>query len=199
MRADDIAFGIGCIVIHSHEVLLVFDRTHSGADDERLMELGLMSAGKVCEEVGCPLTAIASFFWQTGIDHQSGGLRHADKRTAGNSILQVDVVFNALKRLEFNALVLAYERIVGSAKCVATVNAGHIQRGDLAHGDRNCLFHGRRGERIASGGHGPRFRRGCGCGRGRWPRIGDRSTGCEVRLGSGMFDGYSGQRYEASP
>src|SRR3569833_183929 len=127
MRADDIAFGIGGIVINAQEVILVLDRTHSGADDERLMELGLVSAGEICEEVGCPLTTIASFFWHTGIDHQAGGLRHADKRTAGNSILQVDVVFNALKRLEFNALVLAYERIVSSAKCVATVNAGHIQ------------------------------------------------------------------------
>src|SRR3569833_2893512 len=127
MRADDIAFGIGGIENNEHEEHLVYDRTHSGADDERLKELGLVSAGEICQEVGCPLTAIASFFWQTGIDHQSGGLRHADKSTAGYSILQVDVVFNALKRLEFNALVLAYERIVSSAKCVATVNAGHIQ------------------------------------------------------------------------
>lgn len=152
VRADDIAFSVGCIVVHAHEVLLVLDGAHGGTYDERFVELGLVCAGEIREEIGGPLTAITPLVGQTGIHHEAGSFWNANECATGNAVLQIDVVFDALEGFELNALVLAHERIVSSAESIAAVDAGDIQGSDLAHGGGCRSSNRRRGEWVAGAG-----------------------------------------------
>ena len=158
MRTDDVAFCLGGIVIGAHEALLIFDGAHGGADNERLVELGLVVSAEVCEEVGGPGTAVATVFGQSGIHDKAAGVRDAHKHSARDAILQIGVVFDAFEGVLLGACVLADEGIVSSAKGVAGNGAGKdgrtVELGDLAGGWRNGLSCLRRGKQVVGGGPG---------------------------------------------
>jgi len=132
VRADDVAFGIGGVVVDPHEVFLVLDGTHSGTDHQRLMELRFIGTGQVGEEVGCPGAAVAAIVRKIRIDHEAGELGYVDKLTTGDAILKVGVIFNALQGIFLSALILTDKRIVGSAKSIAPIYAWDIQFGNLS-------------------------------------------------------------------
>ena len=155
MRADDVAFGICCVVIHAHEVLLIFDGADGGADDERFVELGLVRTGKIGEKISGPLAAVASIFRDTGVDDQAGRFGHADERAGGDAVLKVDVVFDAFERLLLDAFVLADEGVVRSAEGISAIDSRNIQSSDLTDsGWWSGLVDRRRSERISSGLNG---------------------------------------------
>src|SRR4029079_15164050 len=189
-RADDVALGGGRVWIHAHQTLLVLDGAYGGTDDERLMELRFVGTREVGKEVRRPLTAVAPLLGQAGIDHEAGRFRYAHERSAGDAILKIDVVFDALERFEFNALILAYEGIVSSAKSIAAVDTGRVQRGNLAHCNGSGFANRWRGEWIAGAGN----RGGAGCrnrnGSGRRSVIRHWCTGREIRLRAATADGH---------
>ena len=97
VRADDVTFGVCCVVIHSHKPLLVLDCTHSRTDDKWLMELRFVCAGEIAKKISGPLTTVPALVRKARIDNESRCLGHADQRTTGDAILQIDVVLNPLE------------------------------------------------------------------------------------------------------
>lgn len=187
MRTDDVAFGVGGVVIGAHQTPLVLDGPDSGTDDERLVELSLMRARKFGKEIGRPGAAIAAILGQGGIDGKGGGLGHTDKQAARNPILEVGVVLNALESFFFRALILTDQRIVGAAQGVAgdswIEDAGTLELCDLAGGGRDGVLGDRRSGKWVSGGSDR-----------SWRGAGGRDG---VGLGGGGLDcgGFGGSRF----
>src|SRR5260370_27691976 len=83
------------------------------------MELGLVGAREIGEEVGSPGTAIAAVLRQSRIHSKGARLGNAHERSASDAILQVSIVFNALQGVFFSARVLTDQGGVSAAKSVA--------------------------------------------------------------------------------
>ncbi len=99
--ANDVALGVGGVVVGPHQPLLILDGTDGRADDEGRMKLSLMSVREVGQEISGPGAAIATVLRQSGIHGESGRLRDAHKQAVSNAVLQVGVVFNTLEVLFF--------------------------------------------------------------------------------------------------
>ncbi len=109
VRADYISLGFGSVAVGAHQTLLIFDSANSRTDDQRRVELGLVGARELCKEIGGPGATVPAILRQRWIYDEAAGLRNTNQQPPGDAIVQIGVVFNALKRILFRARVLTEE------------------------------------------------------------------------------------------